>query len=274
MKKLYFTLSVFFLAIVTVNGQEVNDSDHHIEVVDSQGREVVVISSGIKEASGFSLSVAGMKFDFEKNKENGKDRPRGYISSGSPEIGFICLTKPDYSIYPQGTPNFMDLDNARSISFTLDLAVVKIPLNYSRKLIFDGGFKLKWDNYVFSDRITISKQNGMVQPVPLDMNKYKKSKLTVFSLNIPIMLKYNLTELISIGGGVYGDLTLGHHTKVKFPKDKNRENLGLNFFNAGVRAQIGIGWFYLYGTYNFTPLFKSGIGPKTQPFTIGIRIGH
>ena len=73
-----------------------------------------------------------------------------------------------------------------------------------------------------------------------------------------------------------------HTRNTKF---SNRANTVINdytmkeaskkFFNTtriSGMARIGFGHFSLYGSYQFTTLFKDGSGPEVRPFSIGLTL--
>lgn len=258
--------------------------------VSAEGREVLTI---VPENDGrrASISIGGFVIDLEgrgarshkPHKESGGKKPtvgsrEGHryvynnyrtISTSGFMFGFTNLTKPDYSMYEDGMWNFMDLNVGKSISIAFDVTA-NFPLSPTNRTWFSVGFRPRWNNYVFSNRITLEKIQGMVYPVALEIDRYKKSKLTTFSLDVPVIFGVRPAKHLSLAGGLYGGMTLGDRTKVKFPKHKDKGDFGVNFFNAGVFARIHFYHVGVFVNYSFTPLFKNGAGPKTRPFTVGI----
>lgn len=267
----------FFLLIATAaeaNPPAADSTATKIGFVDSSGREVAAITKADKQR--FSLSVGGLMVDFENRKEENRkgNERRPSFNIGSPAIGFIGLTAPDYSMYPAGTGRFLLLDNARSISVSIDAGVFSLPLGRADKTRLITGLRLKWDNYAFRERLTLEKQDGMIFPVeiPAERGRFKKSKLTTFSLNVPVALHVKINRIIYLEGGMYADLVLRQHTKVKFPKEWTVANFGVNFFQFGLGGEIGIRKVgSIYFRHGITPLFENGSGPKTRPFSVGIR---
>ena len=281
------TLLAISMMTATAWGAEniqADSTETKIGLTDSNGREVVVITRDKKEQGGFSLNVAGMTIDFTDKKRIQRDdttkpsrKPslKPSLDVGNPSIGFIGLTTPDYSIYPAETGKFLRLDNVKSISLAFDAAVVNLPLDRRNVVGLRGGLRFKWDNYAFSGRNRLIVSDGMIQPqaTPEERRDYKKSKLTTFSVNMPLTLRVQITRNLAISGGVYGDLVLRQHTKVKFPKEKSKGDFGVNFFQYGLIGQIGLRKSVsVYFQYGLTPLFESGAGPKTYPFSVGVNL--
>ena len=290
------TILVIILASVPVAAFAQTKVLHRSDTIGikAEGREVLTIVPD-QDGHRATISIAGFEIDLEGRGEKSRkphrshqkssdEKPapmphtrRRYIYSNYNTIttegfmfGFTSLSKPDYSMYEDGIGDFMDIDVGKSISFSFDVTA-NFSLTPTQRTCFSVGFRPRWNNYVFSDRITIEKIGGMVRPVELgEMGRYKKSKLTTFSLDVPVMIQFYPVKRLSLTGGIYGGMTLGDYTKVKFPKDKNRGDFGVNFFNAGAFARIKFYHVGVFVNYSFTPLFENGAGPKTRPITFGI----
>lgn len=267
MKKFYYLLSLFIVfAVLPVRAQ--------INLRDSIGENVVTIAADAKEQGQVSISVVGLEMIFgnaKDKKDDSKPRRKKYETHQAYfEFGFNALTSPDYSMYPDEQSDFMDLNNARSFSVALNLFHLGTNLNKSHSLGLCTSLGIMWNDYTFSDDVTIKRVDGMLQPVDIDKT-YKKSKLNTFSIHLPVTIEANYKNYF-ISAGVYGDLVLGSHTKVKFPKEKSH-NMYVNTFQAGLTARVGYRELYLFGNYGLVNLFKDGKGPKTRPVTIGFGIG-
>lgn len=120
-----------------------------------------------------------------------------------------------------------------------------------------------------------------------DTNHFKKTKLATAYLEAPIELRFSADPATGRGfkaaiGVKVGTMINAHTRNTKF---SNKANTVINdytmkeaskrFFNknrlSGM-ARIGYGHFTLYGSYQFTTLFKDGAGPEVRPFTIGLTL--
>lgn len=299
MKKLLLFILLPSLAMLpgSLAAQTVIDQkENSLEVKSSKGKQVITILKDQDEES-FSLKIGGFNINLQGKAAETKrviappkyieldlsasvqrlvirERPLSRINVGNFQLGFIGLTTPDYSMYEDDTQGFLDLNNGRSISFAFEV-IAEIPLDYRGNVWFSGGLRPRWDNYVFADPITLTKTDGMIFPQELDrdaMKRYKKSKLTTFTLDIPLTMEFKLSKNVSLGGGVYGGFVLGDYTKYKFKKVKDKGDYAINFFQAGATFRIRIWRIGAFFNYNFTPLFKNGAGPKTQPYMFGIML--
>ena len=120
-----------------------------------------------------------------------------------------------------------------------------------------------------------------------DTNHFKKTKLATAYLEVPVEFRFSSDPMTGKGfkmalGIKVGLLVNAHTRNTKF---ENKANTIINdyvmkesskrFFNksriSGM-ARIGYGNFSLYGSYQFTPLFKDGLGPEVRPFSIGLTL--
>ena len=121
--------------------------------------------------------------------------------------------------------------------------------------------------------------DGIIYPITIEENNYKKSKLTASYLTLPLMLEFQFpvndnTNTMFLSAGMVGALNLGSHTKVKndHSKDKDHGSFNINPFKYSAIARIGLRDISFYATYSFSSLFKEDKGPELFPFTIGISL--
>lgn len=286
MKKLLL-LSLLCLSSVLIASFAQNDNNSALLIRDETGNKVIDVSPD-PHSGGLSIIVGGYQLVIAGKKEPSKPqapksankhkqgiqvhkaRYSGHLSTL--EMGFNDLTMLDYSAYPLGEQGFMELNNARSTQVALNLFKVAAALNRAHTLGISSSFGVVWNDYVFMNDVTLERSNdGMVHPVDI-ANTYKKTKLNTFALRIPLLMDLNITKRFFLSAGFYGDLVLGSHTKIKFPKEKTPDPY-INVFQAGGTIRGGYGKFYVYGNYSATNLFKGGKGPGAQPITIGLGLG-
>ncbi len=108
----------------------------------------------------------------------------------------------------------------------------------------------------------------------------KKSKLAVSHLHIPLLLKFetnpnNRKKSFEIGAGAFGGVLLSARTKIKTldgQKTKHWDDFNLNKFRYGFVAELGYGWFNIYGSYSLSEMFAKGQGPVANPVSFGLTI--
>lgn len=113
---------------------------------------------------------------------------------------------------------------------------------------------------------------------------FKRTKLNVTYLDLPVELKFRTTKGFKLGVG----LKVGYkiHSKQKYvgdrpPDDKDvvvRENrkdikvYQLEDWVFGATLRIGYKWISAFGYYQFNSVFEEGKGPKLNPISVGITI--
>ena len=148
---------------------------------------------------------------------------------------------------------------------------------------------------IASDHILFSKTHvGIKDNTPTlyfinqsDTNNFKKTKLATVYLEAPVEFRYSAEPLTGKGlkfavGVKIGTLLTAHTRNVKFQNKSNKvindyvmKESSKRFFNKNrlsAMGRVGMGHFTLYGSYQFTPLIKDGLGPEVRPYSIGITL--
>ena len=277
MKKIFLTLffAAITLGIAAQNGTAIIESNSVALYPDDSGES-------------FSINVAGLVIGFGKSspsesegaiqstpfaRVNRHNKPAIDIAPNF-EFGFNYLLTPDYSIYPKGTREFLNLHTGKSIHFGTNVINVKASLNRSNTLGITSGLTLVWRDYAFSDRnMTVTKENDMLVPVQIDGN-FKKTKLSTFTLRVPLLLTISEPRSkIGVGFGGYVDFVTGSHTKYKFPKNKERGDYYVNPVQFGFQARIRYKSMGMFANYGLSDMFQQGKAPATKPLTIGFGFG-
>jgi len=146
-----------------------------------------------------------------------------------------------------------------------------------------------------SDHITFSKTHvGIKDNTPTfqftnvsDTDHFKKTKLATVYLEAPVEFRFSSDPKTGNGfkaaiGVKIGTLLTAHTRNAKF---ENKSGGSLNdyvmkesskrFFNKNrlsAMIRLGYGHFSLFGSYQFTALFKDGAGPVVKPFSIGLTL--
>jgi hypothetical protein len=188
-------------------------------------------------------------------------------------MGINTFTNIDYSGYP--LPNFMDLNHNKSLEVNINLFKYSISLQKKHKSIgLVTGLGLNFNDYRFSNDITIKNENGYIVAVPITASNLQKTKLSTGYLTVPLLLEFQFPKETNLwmSVGVIGGLKMGSHTKVKVngTKSKDRNDFNISPFRGGATARLGYKGFNVFGTYYFTPFFRDNRGPAMEPFTIGL----
>ncbi|MCR6722186.1 MAG: outer membrane beta-barrel protein [Chitinophagaceae bacterium] len=121
-----------------------------------------------------------------------------------------------------------------------------------------------------------------------DTNHFKKTKLATVYLEAPIEFRYtkdplNSDKSLKFAVGVRVGTMLKAYTRNKTFQTKSGQAINdylvkeyhKGFFNTTRlvgTARIGMGHFSLFGSYQFTTLFKEGVAAEIRPFTIGLTL--
>ncbi len=252
-----------------------------IEIADSTGTHLVTLSPG-SDRGQVVLGVGSFAITLEGRRQSESRQPRIVVTDsdeetfiridtrrrkkiylgtfGHPEFGFNFFARQSYSRYDPELNGFMDLKPGKSIHFGFTLLDFRINN-------FSTGLHFMFNDYAFSENITVRRENGTIVPVTLDRD-YKKSKMNTAAIGIPVKYKIDLGKGFSLTPGLYGDLTLGAHTKYKRPKHKERLS-GVNPWQSGASLYFAYRHIGIYARYGFSQTFRDGQGPRLHPVSLG-----
>jgi len=220
----------------------------------------------------------------EDEKQDSPARKRSHFKGhwGGFEIGLNNYFTDNYDFTIPTEIKYMSLHSGKSRNFNLNFGQLSIGL--ARHLGFVTGLGIGWNNYMFAgDNNIIKNADGDI--VELERENYypdqtlKKSKFSTFYLKLPVLFEVQIPtdhQRLNLSAGPIGALKLGSYSVMLFENDdkiKSDDDFNLNLFRYGVTARIGYENFNIYGTYYFTPLFKTNMGPggvDLYPFEIGI----
>lgn len=186
------------------------------------------------------------------------------------ELGSSLLSGLSYAAYDPAVEGFMDQRVGKSFHIGWRLFDVEFFLNRAQNLSLITGLNFSCDDYCFYSDWSIEKVGNRIEPIALEGKK--KSKLTTHQMGIPLGLKYRPARKVELTAFLFGELMYYGYTKVKKPKLKT-EMRGLNTLRYGIQATATYHNWGVYVKYNFTPLFRSGIGPECNPLSVGIAWG-
>jgi len=197
------------------------------------------------------------------------------------DFGFNMFLNEDYEGYDY---EFMENDIFRSNSTYINLIQQSIGLQRKRNTIgLVTGLGMHFQSYRLDDNTTIKRlENGIIVPEKLYFDDNQKSKLSIFSLNIPVLTEFQIPinhfeNRIYISGGMYMGIRLMSHTKIKYRKEQKEklkvpDHYSLQDLKYGFMIRSGYRWINFFATYELTTLFKDEKGPELTPFTIGITL--
>lgn len=187
------------------------------------------------------------------------------------EFGFSLLSSIDYGAFTPAEQGFMDQQVGKSIHVGWRVFSLDVQLNRARTISLSTGLSVSWDNYRFDPVWSLERVDGGIRPVAME-KEMKKSKLATCQLGLPIGIRFVPMRKMELSIYGYGELVTDAWTKVAKPKTKS-DLTGLNDFRFGVQIVATYHNLGFYYKQSFTPLFKSNVGPKCYPISVGIAWG-
>lgn len=266
--------------------KQVADTNEHVRV--AIGKELFVIEE-TQEATNLRVGDRGVKileslegekprveFEYygkneglcdEEDREDSAERRRRQFRGhwSGIEAGFNNYTYDNETLTLPSEINYMTLHSGKSRSLSLNFGQLSIGL--SRHVGFVTGLGVTWNNYRFDGDNNIQKgTDGRIEI--LDPGEsLKKSKFSTFYLRVPLLLEFQIPtdhSRLNLSAGPIGGLKLGSYSSMVFEnndKVKSDDDFNLNLLRYGLTARIGYENFNIFGTYYFTPMFKTGMGP-------------
>ncbi len=174
---------------------------------------------------------------------------------------------------------FLDLKYEKSIDVNINFFEQNINL-VGQKFGLVTGLGLRWNNYRFSNNVKLDPDTEPISGYGDDSQDWRKSKLVVNYLTLPLMLEYQTnrfsrTNSFHISAGAILGWRYASHTKMLYfdngrQKPKQNDSFNLSPFRYDATVRIGWGIINLYATYALNAMFKDGGGPELYPFAIGI----
>lgn len=189
------------------------------------------------------------------------------------ELGWNMLSPVDYDIYDgMGYGQFLDLHNWKSTQVTVNILNFSA-FNRRRNFGISAAIGIRANNFRLDKSLTLADAGPMITPSTIGGElQVKKSKFTVAAIHIPVEISFGRWDKFSISAGGFADIVMNSHTKIKYKggsKDKEH-NFPVNFIQAGATLRLSFRTISLYCNYTPTSIFKSGCGPRTQMWTIGL----
>lgn len=199
-------------------------------------------------------------------------------------IGINGLAKTDYSMYPEAEQDFFKPELLQSYVLNLNLLQFSQGLQRSRNTIgLITGIGLEFQSWHLDDATGISKGPSRIQPVELDYDNPRKSKLISSFLSIPLLIEFQIPmkeygNRIYFSTGFVISKRLSTHTKIKYThlekdfKLKSTDDYYLRDFRTTATVRFGYRWINLFAGYDLHSLFMTDKGPKAYPYSVGLAL--
>lgn len=219
------------------------------------------------EVGGFVISIG--------SPEKQARRSEFAIGAYHMDIGTVRLIGEGYAGYSADEQGFM-ARGRKSVHFATTLFRYSLRLSDSRvptKCYFYTGLRISNDNFSLQpDRTLGNDATGRVVPIALD-REYKKSKLFVERIGVPIgFYVSHRPSRLRFDVSVINSINFTQRTVYKKPKVRNNSIRGIKPYQCAIRASINYSSFGFYTEYSLTPLFRKGVGPEGNIFSLGATI--
>ncbi|HOU98089.1 MAG TPA: outer membrane beta-barrel protein [Bacteroidales bacterium] len=232
----------------------------------------------ISDKSDTSTKTIVLNDSLEQKKQSKKKKFNGRWSGL--EIGLNGYMTGDNSFSLPTNIDYLELQQAKSINFNFNFIEWNIGL-YKNYIGIVSGLGLGYNNYQFEKHTHLNMDTTFLGYTIDSDNKYKKNKLVVSNLRVPLMLEFNLPvndhkDKIYISAGMIGSLRIGSHIKQVYFVDGDRQSnkeyhsYFLNPFAYSAQARIGYNKLGFYFEYQLSELFKKDKGPSLYPWAAGL----
>lgn len=178
------------------------------------------------------------------------------------------------STLPKSTD--LKLNNVKSSNVNIWIVQQKLNL-YKHYWNFKYGVGIEMYNFRFEKPISFSNTSGNY--TYFDVVDFKKNKLFVEYLTVPVLLNYhsnpqNSKSFYASIGMSAGYLIQSHTKQISDERGKRKVNgnFNLNNFKLATVGELGIGSVRLYGSYSRTNMFDEKLTNfDMNPFAIGLR---
>lgn len=189
-----------------------------------------------------------------------------------------------------GWAGIPDTINTKGLSKSINIYLMyDFPFKNNPKLSMAFGPGFSSDHILFTKTgLGIKDQTSTIVFKDLsDTNHFKKTKLATIFLEAPIEFRYSANpetgKGLKLAIGVKVGTLLNAHTRNSDYENKSGSTINnyvmkessKTFFNkqrlSGM-VRAGYGNVSLYGSYQFTPVFRDGLGPVVRPYSIGITL--
>ncbi len=277
--KTFAAIVAIFAATTSVFAQTVVEPVITQKDSTSKNRDTVKFKIGNQK-----VFIVEDKSDTTNRRDTSKDHDKFKIYWAGIGLGLNgYLNANNETKIPAGY-NFLELNYPKSINVSLNFFEQKIPL-WKKHINIVTGMGADISNYRFENKNYILQSSSNFTSAVYDsIVSFKKNKLSVIYLNVPLLLQFDTNpfsknnKTVHLSAGVVGGLRLWSHTKQEYEiggttfKPKTHDDFNLNPFRYSAMARIGYGNLDLYASYALNTMFKKNEGPQLYPFTVGITL--
>ncbi len=200
-------------------------------------------------------------------------------------LGINGYLSPSNSLNLDSKDQYLDLEYNNSVSVNLNVWQQNLAVARGKNSAFGlfTGLGIGWNNYRFEQNIRLVHGDDRLDHYTDTIHSFRKNKLTVSHLNVPLMLEFQTNQRnpngqFHMAAGINVGMRLRSHTKYVYrdegskEKEKEFKSYHLVPFRYEAIARIGWGRVNLFATYALNGMFREDKGPELYPVNIGIRL--
>lgn len=173
--------------------------------------------------------------------------------------------------------NDFSLRNGKSFNINVWLFRQRYGITKNNVLNLTYGFMIENNNYRFENNISF-RNYGNGQYVAHDSINFKKNKLAISYVTVPVMLGFNTNPKSHHGFNASAGVSFGYryssrNKQISEERDKQKikNSFNLEPWKIQLVGEVGLGALKVYGSYAPKSMFKSGL--DMRPYNVGLRIG-
>lgn len=178
----------------------------------------------------------------------------------------------------------ISLRKGKSLEYNLNFMEFSLPFSrYNWAVVSGAG--IRWNRYRIDENACFQEVDGITQLVPAPEDViYKKSKLNITSLTIPVLLEWQTKKKkhrpsFFISGGVVGVIKTTSSSRVVYDDERGKSRkqkvdggMNLRPVTMDVLLQAGVGCVGVYFKYSPIEMFESNKGPALNPISFGLQL--
>lgn len=200
---------------------------------------------------------------------------------GGFEAGLNMLLNPMITnVYPNSTID-LTIRPLNSWYFGFNIADVGVAFNKRHTVGLFTGIGIGWNNFSWKNPVMTAQdpETGIISNVPLSTDaQFKRSKLGLLYLQVPLMFEIRPTRQMYIDLGVTSGLRFAAWSKVKFmdgssyTDNLDRSGNFLNRFKLDASLRVGSRYLGFFMNYALIPVFRYDVIENTHPLSFGFSI--
>lgn len=178
----------------------------------------------------------------------------------------------------------ISLRKGKSLEYNFNFMEFSLPFSrYNWAVVTGAG--IRWNRYRIDENACFQEVDGITQLVPAPEDViYKKSKLNITSLTIPVLLEWQTKKKkhrpsFFVSGGVVGVIKTTSSSKVVYDDERGKSRkqkvdggMNLRPVTMDVLLQAGVGCVGVYFKYSPIEMFESNKGPALNPISFGLQL--